>query len=378
MTTSISKSLKLKWSFLRPKRPQNILDNSLLLYQGRYAFYTALSLLGIHQDDEVLMPAFHCLSMVEPIIRFGCRFNFYRVSGDLQATVEDLEAVISNRTRAVILVHYFGLAQRNLSYLKTYLQLRNVYLIEDCAHIVPMADVRASETGDVSIYSPRKFLPLIDGALLRINSGNDEFKQPHIKKLPLLKELKTIKNTFEHHSGIIDNNQWIRNFYLRIDNAINSSRKAVMPVRKNADTCPPVIFDMSLINVSCTWLASYLIERASFSDIYHKRANNFQYLYHELCRGYTHCREPEFLQNRQGNCVFGFPVIAKNKRVAIHELKRRGIQTFTFGEELYRHCAEQVDRYLVHELFFVPVHQDLTSDDLKFIVENLKAVLADN
>ncbi len=377
MKKVISKSLKLNWSYFSTEnKNHNLSDNYLSLYQGRYAFYTALSILGLKKDDEVLLPAYHCLSMVEPILQYGCKINFYKVRSDLQTTVEDIDNAINDNTKAVILVHYFGLLQKNLELVKKYLGARNVYLVEDCAHIIPSVHGKAGVVGDISIFSPRKFLPLIDGALLRINNNSDDLTMPDIKKMPLMKELKTVKNTFEQHLGIEKYN-WIRKCYLRFDKVVNTSRNALKSEQKNEVASLSVIFDSSLINATSSHLASYIIRRAKFEDIYHRRTQIFQYLYNEM-HSYSGWLEPEFLRACQGECVFGFPVLAKNKREVILELKRRNIQTFTFGEDLFRHPLrkeELVDRSLTQELFFIPVHQDLAYEDLEYIVHNLKDIL---
>ena len=76
--------------------------------------------------------------------------------------------------------------------------------------------------------------------------------------------------------------------------------------------------------------------------------------------------------------MFGFPILSENKRNVIRELKQRNIQTFTFGEELHEHVVRQgnlVDERLSSQLFFMPIHQDLDLDELRYISRNLKEIL---
>ena len=157
----ISKHLRFKFSFFHSSRNDYLFSpDDYLMHQGRYAFYEALALLGCMTDDEVLLPSYHCLSMVEPVVRYGCKVNFYKIRGNLQTTVNDIQDAITTDTKAVFLVHYFGLFQKKIEEIKDYLLSKDIFLIEDCAHVIPLRNQRTGTIGDISIFSPRKFLPL--------------------------------------------------------------------------------------------------------------------------------------------------------------------------------------------------------------------------
>ena len=346
------------------------------MFQGRYSFYQALDLLNLQKCDEVLLPSYHCLSMVEPILRYGCKIRFYRIRSDLQTTIEDIDNAITNNTKIVFLVHFFGSFQKNIEEIKNHLTYRKIILVEDCAHIIPLLHQKAGKIGDISIFAPRKYLPLIDGALLRINNV-EVIKKPALKKLSLSKELKVIKNTFEQHLNASKHN-WFKRCYLMLDRVVNKHRNVRKAEQKHVGSSLPVEFDMNLTNKRCSHLASYILSRANFEDIYNKRSHAFQYMYDEIygCHG---LKPPDFLNSEPTECVFGFPVLAKNKREVIAELKKRNIQTFTFGEELYRHIPQRntlVDDRLSTQLFFIPIHQDLQVNELKYISRNLKDILS--
>ena len=377
----ISKHLRFKFSFFHSSRNDYLFSPAApLMYQGRYAFYEALALLGCMTDDEVLLPSYHCLSMVEPVVRYGCKVSFYKIRGNLQTTVNDIQDAITTDTKAVFLVHYFGLFQKKIEEIKDYLLSKDIFLIEDCAHVIPLRHQKAGTIGDISIFAPRKFLPLIDGAFLRINNPKIT-KSPILKNLPLLRELKVVKNTFEQHLSAY-NYERLKYYYFKIDKNINNSRKLLKPppiqnhTRRRVSTIP-VEFDMNLTNCRCSCLARYVLRRANFEAIYEKRKRAFKYFYDELYIGHG-LKPPAFLNSGGSECVFGFPILSENKRNVIRELKQRNIQTFTFGEELHEHVVRQgnlVDERLSSQLFFMPIHQDLDLDELRYISRNLKEIL---
>ena len=80
-------------------------------YSGRYGISQALRLLGVRSGEEVLVPRFHCLAMVQPILAYGCKLKFYKVDSNLQVRRDEILKAVGQNTRGVLLVHYFGIYQ---------------------------------------------------------------------------------------------------------------------------------------------------------------------------------------------------------------------------------------------------------------------------
>lgn len=75
---------------------------------GRTAIELALRVLGVVSGDEVVIPTFCCASIVPPILAVGARPVFADVGPTLSLTPETVDAVLSARTRVVIVPHLFG------------------------------------------------------------------------------------------------------------------------------------------------------------------------------------------------------------------------------------------------------------------------------
>ena len=90
--------------------------------------------LGLGSEDEVVVPSFTFSSVATAPLRQGASLRFADVEPDtLGLSVRTLEPVISERTKAVIAVHYAGQAQ-GLGKLRAFCDEHGIALIEDAAH----------------------------------------------------------------------------------------------------------------------------------------------------------------------------------------------------------------------------------------------------
>ena len=105
----------------------------LFFASGRAALLAGLAALGIAPDDEVLLPAYLCESVVTPVETVGARPVFFPVARTLGVGLAGLEAAIGSRARAVVLIHYFGFPGP-VEEVRAICERRGLALIEDCAH----------------------------------------------------------------------------------------------------------------------------------------------------------------------------------------------------------------------------------------------------
>ncbi|MEL7256875.1 MAG: DegT/DnrJ/EryC1/StrS family aminotransferase, partial [Pseudomonadota bacterium] len=84
------------------------------LFEGRRVFWSfntrvairaACDLLGLQAGDEILVPAYNCGSEVDPQIHAGLSVMLYPVAQDLRADPQQIEALITARTRAIYVTH---------------------------------------------------------------------------------------------------------------------------------------------------------------------------------------------------------------------------------------------------------------------------------
>jgi len=98
------------------------------------ALHLALSCLGVGKGDAVVVPALTFVSTAHVVIYQNAQPILADVDPvTLCLRVQDVEKVITPKTRAIIVVHYGGQPAR-LSELVQFCTERKIHLIEDCAH----------------------------------------------------------------------------------------------------------------------------------------------------------------------------------------------------------------------------------------------------
>jgi dTDP-4-amino-4,6-dideoxygalactose transaminase len=97
--------------------------------------HIALTALGIVPEDEVIVPTLTFCSTANVVVHLGARPVLVDVSEDLNITPEAIEAAITPRTKAIVLVHYGGQAC-DLNAIYALADKYNLPIVEDAAHAV--------------------------------------------------------------------------------------------------------------------------------------------------------------------------------------------------------------------------------------------------
>jgi perosamine synthetase len=65
--------------------------------------------------------------------RYPVQIKFYRVLGSMEIDLDHLVQSIDQKTKAVLVTHYFGFPQ-DIDVISGLCKEKGLYLIEDCAH----------------------------------------------------------------------------------------------------------------------------------------------------------------------------------------------------------------------------------------------------
>ena len=133
---------------------------------GRAALYAALQQMALPAGSGVLVPTYHCPTMVAPIVEAGFRPVFYALDGDGLPALQRINPASGN-LRAMFVAHYFGLA-KSLHTVQAWCRQNAIVLVEDCAHsYFGVAGDRPIGTwGDYATASLSKFFPVPEAGLL--------------------------------------------------------------------------------------------------------------------------------------------------------------------------------------------------------------------
>lgn len=101
---------------------------------GRQALYDLLRAYDIGLGDEVIIQAFTCIAVPEPILWVGAKPVYVDVEqGSYSVDPQDILKKITSNTKAIIVQHTFGIPGPIEEIVKIAKE-KNIIVIEDCAH----------------------------------------------------------------------------------------------------------------------------------------------------------------------------------------------------------------------------------------------------
>jgi perosamine synthetase len=101
---------------------------------GRSALLNILRNIGLQNGDEVLLQAYTCVAVPDPVLWAGLKPVYVDIDKDsLNISAIDLEKKITSKSRALIIQHTFGVPA-NLGGLLEIAKKHSLFVVEDCAH----------------------------------------------------------------------------------------------------------------------------------------------------------------------------------------------------------------------------------------------------
>lgn len=136
--------LFLPWRYIRGDAPKELerwfrtffkIDSAISFVNARSALYAILHCLEINPNDEVILQAFTCVAVPNAIIATGAKPVYVDIDDTLNINPTKLERKITNKTRAIIVQHTFGIPA-DMSQIIPIAKKYKIPIIEDCAHTI--------------------------------------------------------------------------------------------------------------------------------------------------------------------------------------------------------------------------------------------------
>jgi len=109
---------------------------AVAFFNGTAALHAILLSLSIKSGDEVIVPSFTFFSTVSTVVHVGAIPVFADIdSKTFNISPKDIEKKLTSKTRAIIPVHYGGLAA-DMDAILTIADTRNLFVIEDAAEAI--------------------------------------------------------------------------------------------------------------------------------------------------------------------------------------------------------------------------------------------------
>jgi len=140
---------------------------------GTAALEVAVEALGIGKGDEVIMPSFTIISCTQAVVKAGAKPVLIDSEYDtFNMKVEDIEAKITSNTKAIMVVHIYGLPV-DMNPILELASKYNLKIIEDAAemHGQTYNGKMCGSFGDISIFSfyPNKHITTGEGGMVLVD-----------------------------------------------------------------------------------------------------------------------------------------------------------------------------------------------------------------
>lgn len=337
---------------------------------ARYALVEAFKRTGICPGRMVLLPSYHCRTIVESALFLGADVCFYPMTEDLRPDFLALRGLILGKSvKALLLTHYFGFPNA-LHEARSFCSEHGIALIEDCAHAFYGEHLGQAlgTVGDYSIASAWKFLPVRGGAVLRDNIGTAQASALTLQ--PWVSEFKAV-------AGIVEAQLRRKSLLPEIyaDNIVNRALEiASAPPSKVVTQGDPESFRPDLVNVAglraSRWLTAQYPHEYSITQ---RRKNYLRWL--DGVAGMPGI-EPLFPSLPNGVVPYAFPLLTDTKGLAFHALRLAGFPIWRWEDmavNAVEICPVTADYRL--RLLQLPCHQDLTEQDMDWMIDVVQRVL---
>jgi len=346
------------------------------VHAARTAIQRAVSLLSLGRGDEVLMPAYHCGSELDVLLNAGVTVRLFRISIAGEIDLEDLQSRLTERTRAVYVIHYFGFPQK-VEPIVELCRNRKLYLIEDCALslLTEVGSRRLGSAGDLAIYNFPKMLPIPDGGALVINRPELQ-RRPWPRRGPSFYEILPSLSSLLRQSLLSDlPESAVRRLFAWFR---RPSKLGLNSGRTRLEMPDSYYFRTAMTDRNISQLSAWLVGRMEVPEIRERRRRN----YTRLLNGVSHISKltPLFPDLPAGVCPLSLPVLVKGAREVAKKLHAQSIPAVAWWAGYHRFFPPTAEFeqacYLKDSVVALPTHQQLDDRDVDFIAERTIECLA--
>lgn len=365
------------FSGARPAGLPILLDHPrhVLTTSGRAAILLALQCIGVGPDDIVLLPMYHCPTMVAPVKTLRADAAFYPIDASGAPRLDWLDQHAPTRARAMLVTHYFGLPQP-MEAVRAWCDARGIALIEDCAHAMfgRSGERPVGSWGDVAIASLTKFFPTPEGGVLALN--RPELPMPALTSVPALHQVKAAADILHmgaSHDRLTGLNGLIRGVFA-LRGLLRRAPSAPAPadeVHEEVDANMALI-DLPLSHRALTAASGWVATRVPQQRIVATRRRHYD-TFATAFRDLDGVR-PLLPRLPPDSAPYVFPLWVRSPDPGYLEMRRLGVPVSRW-DRLWPGVPRLPGDMGVewsHHVLQLACHQDLSDADLRTIVAQVK------
>ena len=361
-------------------RPASVLDAGAvrLVTSGRIAIALALREMGVGAGDAVLVPAYHSMSMIPPVLACGARPVFYKVGIDTAVDLADVASKLDPGVKAIMVTSYFGFPQA-LAVLRAFCDQHGILMLEDCAHCFFGAHQGkpVGSWGDYAIGSSMKFFPVYEGGCLV--SARHRLTTPATVSAGAGFEAKAGLNALENSFAygrlpLVRAALWLpMQLKAMVWGMLKRAPKAAAaPALTPSSSDSSFEFDPRWLDKSASRFSRWVIGHVSHARIVQRRRANYLAL-EEALRALPGAR-PLFAALPEGACPWLFPLLVDEPEPLFERLHAAGVPITRFGETLWPGVDARVcenSAALSRRVLAFPCHQELRPDELAWMIATI-------
>jgi perosamine synthetase len=344
---------------------------------GRAAIFHALEQLQLAPDSVVLVPTYHCPTMIAPILLARARPAYFGITADGLPNLDSIAPELAGRACAMLVPHYFGLP-KSLANVRHWCDSYKIALIEDCAHslfgVAGERDVGA--WGDYACASLSKFLPVPEAGILA--SAHHALTPLKLSAPPLTSQVKGIVDVLElgaRHRRLLGLNNLIATV-LALKNMFR--RKSDSPSSPALAKASDFILesDMQRIGRRPVQVSTWLFNILPRGRIIERRRKNYA-IYRDELQDLTgaYALMPEMPDDA---APYVFPLWVDDADKVYHTLRSQGYPIFRWDRIWPGTPTIESDvgpAWSTHVLQLL-CHQDLAAADIRQITSATRKLLA--
>lgn len=377
-------SLKIKDFIKRPDiKTRGLLENQTILFsQGREAIYYSLKLiLDKKKSVRILLPSYLCSSIFEPILSLNnIEFYFYKLDKKLQINRVDLfEKIKKHKINVLYIIHYFGFVDPYFKKILEFSKSYKIRLIEDAAVSLfsKWNNKYLGSWGDFGIFSLRKYLPIPDGGMLKINTNVNHCS--HIKIGRLNKKMFYRRLIKKFILSAVEKLRLPPRLYN--DNQIYFKIKALFDKLKSTNTKDKMdsLFSQQCRPYFISRFSKYLLFRTDTEQLIKTRRKNFKILL-DIFKNFSNVY-PLYNHLPDETCPFVFPFIAENQDKLKQDLIKSKVDPLVLWHsdnlwDKFIDKKEFADSYWISDrILCLPVHHNIKNKELKYMIKVISRIL---
>ena len=345
--------------------------------RGRYALTDAYRLCGVGPGGTLLLPAYHCRSMIDPALRLKAPVLLYPSGADLVPDLEALRLLIAQATvpaKALLVTHYFGFAQR-LKPLQLLCADQGIDLIEDCSHAMfcAVADGAAADpaiggSGRCAVASPYKFYPCEDGGILwsnRLEALPGAAPCPQTAIAEVKGVARSFQRLFARHQ-LLDQGGLDQQILATLDRAADQGSDLVV----ESDS-PSAYYQPAEEGLQSLCWSRWVARHTHLARLAERRRQNYR-RWVQAVAALPYCRAL-FPELPAGAVPYMFPLLLDHPTAHFYSLKHLGVPIWRWDDIAVSTCNTAADYRL--RLLHLPCHQELGTDQIDWMISAVAAVL---